>query len=810
MVLKYLSNAVLLIILFLFTKDIYSQDNNHIVDKQSFNSCNAIDYENYNRQLFSDVFSEKVNSLRVRKGTEILSVNNILIKVAQDQASYMSDVEQVSHEQDNKNKKTHQQRSIYYGGSKNIDEIVIKVPIKKGKTIYSYKKVADDLVFKIYSNTKNFNLLINTKYNFTGIGSAVDKHGKQLYVSIILGNYNSLNAGASRRNELETPFSIKQYGLKSYDKKLCKKCDNFKNIEDLQKGLYVKENKIFFSSDKLKELKRIINQPKDALAVDIVQKAQYVCNGDNIIDNNLINKGILLKRVYSKNLYKKPRHIRVEKGNNKINVELGEMPKIKGEYELNLLIIKDNHVCKNIEQSFIISSDSAKYKDDVELLADTITTDNISNYIPTASTEILHFKIPFKKNKYIYKNSDIEPFIKSLNIPDFNIDEVNLYAYSSIEGSEQGNVILQQKRAKSIVDALNKEGRNDIKINIKTGDNWEQFKTDIAKTKYDFLSTTTLQKAREYIKNRNLEDTLESILSQQRYADIDMKVTYKISGKDEQQFVLYKFNQAVKNDSLAEALSIQKYIFKQILQNKYSSDAINNQTIPYTTKTAGLLMNKLWLEVYKNNKNLKDCKSDIYKLNELNTSNNYIFFNKTFCDIMFNNFNDEKNISQIQNSIQNLYLSIFSKETIDALNLKFQLKIINELDKNNSKYVKIINKSLSDIKNIIDIKNVGMQNSLTLANIFINHKDYEFAIKLLEHFIYKRGVSEDLLFTYISLCSHFKDRNSTRRFEVALSKASKMNKQRYCKLFDGSKLSFQVFENPKIKRNYCKECTISN
>ncbi len=802
---RYLENVLILFLLLFVTQAVYSQDNSHIQNKQLFSSDDAIDYENYNQQLFADIFLEKINSLRVRKGSEILSVNDILINVAQDQASYMSDVEQVSHDQDNKNKKTYQQRSMYYGGSKNIDEIVIKVPIQKGKIIYSYKRVADDLVFKIYSNKKNFNLLINTKYNFTGIGSAVDKNGNQLYVSIILGNYNSLNAGANRRSELETPFTIKQYGLKSYDKKLCKKCDNFKNIEDLQKGLYVKENKMFFRYDNLKELKKIINQSKDALAVDIVQKAQYVCNGDNIIDNNLFNKGILLKRVYSKKLYKKPRNIGNEEDNNKIDVELGKMPNIKGEYELNLLIIKDNHVCKNIQQSYLILSDSAKYKNNVELLSDTITTDNISNYIPTASTEILHFKIPFKKNKYIYKKQDIEPFIKSLNIPDFNIDEINLYAYSSIEGSKQGNVILQQKRAKSIVDALNNEGRNDIKINIKTGDNWEQFKTDAAKTKYDTLSTMTLQEAREYIKNRNLEDTLESILSHERYANIDMKVTYKISGKDEQQFVLYEFNQAVKKDSLIEALSIQKYIFKQILQNKYSLDAIDNQTIPYTTKTAGLLMNKLWLEVYKNNKDLKDCKSDIYKLNELNPSNNYIFFNKTFCDIMFNNFNDEKNISQTQNSIQRLYLSTFSKETIDALNLKFQFKIIND---NSDKT--IINECLNNIKNIIDIKNVDMQNSLTLAYIFINNKDYDFAIKLLERFIYKREVSEDLLFTYISLCSRFKDKNSTRRFEVALSKASKMNKQRYCKLFDGSKLSFQVFENPKIKQNYCKKCVISN
>ncbi|MCK5823058.1 MAG: hypothetical protein KAG95_03580 [Bacteroidales bacterium] len=805
MVFKYLRNAVLLIILFLISKEIYSQNNTHIVDKQLSVSHYTIDFKNYNNKLFADVFLEKVNSLRERKSSEILYVNDILIKIAQDQASYMSDIEQVSHEQIGKDKKTYQLRSKYYGGSINIEEIVVKIPIKKGKDIYTYNRVADDLVFKIYSNKKNFNQLINIKYNFIGIGSEVDKKGNQLYTSIILGNYNSLNAGAVKRNELKILFTIKQYGLKSYDKKLCKKCDNYKNIEDLQKALYVKENKIFFSYDKLKELKKIINQAQDAIAVDVVQEAQYLCNGDNIVDNNLFNRGILLKKVYSKKLYKNFQLKKDETLSKNKDVELGEIPYIKGDYELNLLLIKDNHVCKNIKPSYVIFSDSVEYKDNVELLADTITTENISNYFPKASTEILHFKIPFKKNKYIYKNRDIEPFIKSLNIPDFNIDEINLYAYSSIEGSDKGNITLQQKRAKSIVDALNKEGRNNIKINIKTGYNWNKFKEDIAETKYNFLATKTLQKAREYIRRNNLEDTLESVFLNHRYANIEMKVTYKIAGKDEQQFVLYKFNQAVKKDSLAEALSIQKYIFKKILKNKYTSDAIEKQAIPYTTKTAGLLMNKLWLEIYKNKRKLADSKSDVYKLFELRPSNNYIFFNKTFCDIMFENLNDKNNVAQIQNSIQNLYLSNFPKETIDALNLKFQFKIIND---NSNK--SLVNESLNSIKNIIDIKNIDMKNSLNLSYIFINNKDYNFAIKLLEHFIYKKDVSEEVLFTYISLCSHFEDINSTQRFEVALRKASKMDKQRYCKLFDGSKLSFQIFENIKIKQDYCKECVLKN
>jgi len=113
------------------------------------------------------------------------------------------------------------------------------------------------------------------------------------------------NAGSARREELTTPFTTKKYGLKKFDDKICKRCDKFRNIESLHKGIYVKDNNIYFKYDEFKALKKLLKDPSDGLVIDVIQRTQYPCEGDNIINNNLVNKGVMVKDIKPLNLKRK-------------------------------------------------------------------------------------------------------------------------------------------------------------------------------------------------------------------------------------------------------------------------------------------------------------------------------------------------------------------------------------------------------------------------------------------------------------------------------------------------------------------------
>jgi len=767
-------------------------------------------YQVIDPMSFDSEFLEKMilvqlnKQLQIRYNSEGLNSDTLLKKAAIDQAQYMAIVGDDVLTGKGK-KKTTAKRVQYYGGSTYADEVVRKLSIKKGKQYLTYKEVTDELIFKWLKNSKQGRILSNQEYIFIGIGTELDESGKKVFASAVVSNYKLYNEGATKekRKEMAVPYTTKKYGLKPYDRRLCRKCDKLRSIGEFQKGLSVEDGMIIFRHNNLRAFKRVIRKPKDGLAVDIVQKVQYECDSVNIIDHNLLNKGYLTKPMWSKKILKK--NIIQGRRVKKLEVCLGKFPKeLTGDYEMNLVIIQQKHVCKNVAPYYILEADVV-YVNDITLLADTTTTPETA-YKPLGGSTTLNFRIPFEKDKFTYKPEDIEPFLESLKEPEFTIDNVNISAFSSIEGTESGNKILQRNRAESIIKALRSRQTGRIKTNVNTDENWEKFKQDVQGTEFEHLGSMSLKKAQEYITENDLDKRLEPILKNHRYADIVMNVTYDTEGDKEEQYVLAMFNKAIKKNEKEEALSIQKYIIKKVFKDEYSRAAIDGQEIPDEARYAGILMNKLCMTAYVNNDDPDEeyCEQ-IEDLNSKVPENLYIYYNKLYCEILHNDLGEDSDIEDMQDNIDDLYETELSQEVIDILNLEFQFKVIKDLDTLDTPHPLLI-KSLNRVKQIVNLEEANWQNSLKLAYIFIAHKDYEFATKLLEPFIDDEHIFEELLFTYISLCSYSNHRQGSMRFVTAMKRAREINKERYCKLFDGKKFSFQIFGNPKVKEDYCGHC----
>jgi len=407
--------------------------------------------------------------------------------------------------------------------------------------------------------------------------------------------------------------------------------------------------------------------------------------------------------------------------------------------------------------------------------------------------------------------------IKKLKEPDFIIKDLNISAYSSIEGTDENNKMLQKKRAESIVDALKSRQKDKVISNIVTGDNIDDFKRDIQRTEYSNMANMTVLEAQEYIRKNNLTDKLEPILQKHRYAKITMSITYDIAGKKEQAFVLSRFNKSVKENNLTRALSIQKFIFKKVLRKEYTAEAVTGQEIPETPEFAGLLlnklwlsgllMNKLWLERYINNEDISEefCEK-ITTLHNLAPDNFYITYNWYYCRILHEEITNDKQIIDFQKEISDLYATGLKKKTVDLLNMEFQFKVIEHLD-TLEEPVPLLLASLDTIRAISKLTGSNWQNSLKLTNIFITLKDYEFAAKLIEPYISNENPFDELIFTYISICSHLPYKMGSPKFVLAMNKAKELDKDRYCKLFKKDKLTLQSLENTLVKDTYCKTCT---
>jgi len=781
-----------------------SRGERYVIDGEVFNSSLILDPANFIPELLQNAILDEINKMRMKNFIEPLEVIELLQKPADDQANFMAQHQSATILRDEKEKNSTADRLMFYGGSRHGEELVERTSTNSRSEYFPYFKIAYDIAFKWFLSSKTERILLSPEYIFAGIASSLDQSGNAVYVSLLLGNYDSFNEGVALKSKLEIPVTEKIFGIKPYDERECKKLEKFENLEELQKGITVQNQNIVFRYDDLRYLKRIFRNNKDGIMIDLVQKEQYSCDHLNIVDNNLPNKGVVLQKVYAKKLFKN--NTIEEKQSNSFESIIGELPEnIKGDFELNLIVLQNKHICANFHRTFTFSGEG-DFDVEVQFLADTITINSEFEYKPTTDTTLLSFRIPFEKRKFTYKETDIKALIDSLNEPDFKVHELVISAYSSVEGTKEENKILQQRRAESIINAIKKLQNEDIISRVETGDNWELFKRDVMQTEFKSLASMSMEEAQSYLNKMNPDEKLETILSNHRYAQVDMKVTYYIKGKYEQQFVLNEFNKAIINRDLPLALSIQKYIFKKIINALYNTDAVFDQNIPFEPDFAGLLMNKLWLENYVSSNGLKDFESRILDLYKLNSSNDYIKFNYAYVLVKNAASFDQRKIRDIQSLIDELYFSTFTKKTVDGLNLFFQLKILDLAGEDG--FEKVIEESLNRIREMIDIKALNTQKALHLAYLFMKYSDYNYAFKVMNSFVLNANVNEDFIFTYLSLCSRNKSSMYSNRFLFALERANNLNHEQFCELFKGNYFSFQVFDNLKAKEFYCKECVL--
>ena len=335
------SVILLFIILFSATSFLKAQIGNAAYDDSTKTN---VDIRVLNIPFLERVITNIINQDRNTKGLQELKSNNILKKTAIDQALFMSDF--ATMEQSNPG-----ERAIAYGGTRNLSEVIGRASISSTKKV-TYQQVALMFTDKWKSNAKNANLLFDKNNTIIGISVSFDPIGEKLYASVDLGDNNSiapvLNKSAGKY------ISTKFYGLQLYNAKGCSKCNKFSDINELAQHLVVEDNAVYFVYDNLKKLKQLLKTPQDGFAIDFVNKNQFACGKENILNYQVPNRGILAKPVFYDDLFKLNTE---DQKSNKLKVKLAVIPKEihVDSVEMNLIVISQGMVCKNIYKTTIVS-----------------------------------------------------------------------------------------------------------------------------------------------------------------------------------------------------------------------------------------------------------------------------------------------------------------------------------------------------------------------------------------------------------------------------------------------------------------------
>ncbi|MCQ2285637.1 MAG: CAP domain-containing protein [Bacteroidales bacterium] len=692
------------------------------------------------------------------------------------------------------------------------EELLSKAKTSQGIDEYSYYDLCWELLKPILKNVKQAKILLNPKYTYIGFGWGVDNDMKNVYATFVLGNDRVKNEGKPTGKNL--PYSKKQNGLSGYDEKICAKCNEDKSLEVLSNYLKLEGDEVYFVCDDYKALRKLIGKEDDAIALDFVQHDQFDCEGGNKTDNSLVNRGFMTQ-PFTYLLLLDNNEI-TDKKSTKMRVHVENVPEEieSNKFDINILIIKGGTVCRTIIKKNVEAKNSA-YSEVINFVKDETTIATTGDFVPVDETGKIELKIPFDPAKSTYTFADIAPYLSKLDKPYFKINKVEIIAHNSLNYAKDAKQIaLQKKRAESIQAAFKGQyAGEDIAYDIKYDNSWEEFKKDVVYSEnyYDLTLGTEEDAYAQLVANKGkIAKELENdYLQKHRFAKIILHVTYVANESHEEDLVIYKLNNLLnkKKPNTAMAMAVQKYMMKQVEAGKYSSKVISNVKIPQKAEFQAFLNNQLYMQCLLEKRISNDMVEAMAKVSKLNAQNVYAAFNQMDCEIQTLALKNISEISVKQANIDKLYTSpLLSKESVNNLNLEYQIKVIEFL-KNQPKTMEtttLLTQTYDKIKQIRNPKLTTWQNAYKLAAIFVQNGDYAYALSLMNPFLDDKTISNDFIFSYVSLGGYKEEVYLSDNYAKMVALAAEKDRTRLCNLTD--KMSICIMENVKVKKILCEKC----
>ena len=564
---------------------------------------------------------------------------------------------------------------------------------------------------------------------------------KVLFFAVILG--------VSSTYAQPSPGPKGLYGIKDPSKNISKRCFSFFDAIDampseIDYGLQADdEGNVYFVFGDIEYFEKIFVDELDGIAIDVISKRLYPCRGENKTSSEFAYKGELLPPVYKKDLLKN----NVSEHPKELKTLVGKIPEkiLSAEFEINLLILKNNYMCGNYNLYELPSSEYELFP--LHLVMDTLeaTTDIEKSILLNKGFE---FIIPFEKGVYNYDHDKIQPIYDSLHLSDFYIKKIEIRAYASVEGSVAKNLELQNKRAESILAAMQTFQNENIKTEVKTAENWVEFYEDIKNTKYkESLSNLSEEEIKKELEKPEVKKDLEEILQHHRKAvlilDLEKKSKVLTESPEEIKKIYYK---AVTDHNIGELLEIQHSVFSLIEQEKLDKSFLFElDSLPENSQYATAINNHLVKKFYLNLLSHRQSMLEFNRLSALVPENLNLLYNSSVLSMqLWFESNSSADPSYLEANINKLEDSHITDIVMQRLKLNYH--IIKTIYHDYHKDYDVKGISLDYIYDEIDSLDLTNSELLDLAKFFASHYEFEKSLAIIKPKVTTIDVEEDLLF----------------------------------------------------------------
>lgn len=752
-----------------------------------------IDLNAFDKQLFTSLIHEGINSVRDSLGADALAIDPILVKAAGLQAIYCQKQGRLTHYQKKNKLYAPADRVRYFEGIHGgVGENLIRSGISPSTT---YQQLADQFVDSWVKSAGHFRNLKNPEFGLTGVAVQIDLKRKRVYVAQVFGTPIPFFDG------YPTPFGA--YGIIPNRSDKCEEClEGLDTLHRVPAGInpYLYDQTLYLSYSNLSHFTKLFKSNRYHFAVDILLRRQFACGKPNMLHGSPVHDGYLSKPVGREILLE----TNTDSAANRLMAPMGVIPfKLNEQYELNLMVLKKKwlskkyFLCKKYMFSPVYGTNLDVMVADMKL--DTTLLPN--KELTTRKT--IKLLIPFEKNKYEYKQADIQPLYDSLHLNKFNIKRIAITAYASAEGSTALNQKLQRKRAESIVKVLQSYQLDTVPTRIRTFENWQELQRDIKGTPYERLAKLDKQGVKDALDS--LWTEMEPILSKHRKAIVWLGVEEKID-LEERIAELPSIYQKVLNSStmaLKDRISVQTKVFNAIEQNQLPISILTDHPVPPSEYNLDLLNNELVFK-YENYED-KPTLEQLEALEKLAAKRPDILFNcyGLMIEWWYHHNYYELDYRSLVRKINTLgKLKAIDQGELYKLLVNYHITLASHL-LGKEKYRERM-KSVDFVIRYHTRAKLTDKDALVLANYLTYHWQIRKAVDLLRPFTLKEDVDEEVLFYYLNI-SIFNYSHS-QEFVTNMEKARGINKPRYCQLFGYPKLTFQLLRNPALKKMYCDYC----
>ena len=539
-------------------------------------ATSEINLSKFNASLLEELYIKKLNDLRVEKKCTNLKRDAVLSLAAQDQASYMANQNKLTLSQTSKGKETTIKRVFFYKGThEGINENSATIPIKKlssskavknAKLITTYEQAATALLENFKLNKNQFKNLINNSADVYGIGFSLTQDSA-LYVSQIFA-YKPYKPIKSK-GIVDSDFGILPNNTSV--------CNCFKSYEssDAVGSVLIQnfDGLVYIKSENLNGLKNLFSGPKDGIYLDVILREQFTCDNNILMHGSPVYDGTMLKPVMFSEIFKKNE----AKDNINLYAPLCKVPDyFKNKvYALNIGFIKNGYSCEYSVtytppgQNFSILNLRPKWLYKKSKL---FKEDSISGKIDLF--------IPFKRNETIIDNTYKNDILRKLKNYSSSIKEIKIKTYSSVEGSEQANVTLHEKRAQEIKKLLSTTIDKNIPITFEIKENWDDFYDGIKNTPFAYLEKLSKKEIKKHLQRKSLIDSVSFLMKKTRTSSLELKLKAHYDYNTEPDLLLASYQLALANDDSLKTATIQNRLLDYTFENKIQESEMISVSLP--------------------------------------------------------------------------------------------------------------------------------------------------------------------------------------------------------------------------------------